>query len=322
MSKSGLVRQVNAGGYLYMRPVSRSGMNRILARSLHDAEVTISVDATEQVDHFEKSYFWAPVTLTASNNKLNFKAESGGAELTAVVPTGTYEAPEHLAKAVRDAIHEVIVPEPNREWTVFWDPDTSKFTISHHADNDPSTPLYFDALWKTGTNGADGTDTHIGTVLGFSDAADDISAGDDFVTGEWIGVSTGGADVLQATAHTPITAPVVYADGVALTITTDYTIDLPSGVVTLVNGQTTLGDVITIDYTWQNPLTNTSKTSGTAVGTAVSWSSKASLVVSPRGLKEYAIPAGGLLRFKADVGQVELTFYGTPGFVDPPYSQG
>ena len=137
-----------------------------------------------------------------------------------------------------------------------------------------------------------------------------------------IGISTGGADVLQATANFPITDATVYANGVALTITTDYTINLTTGVVTLVGGQTVALDEITIDYTWQSPVANASKTSDNALGTAVSWSAGPNLVVVAQGQKTYDLPDGGVLRFKADVGQVELTFYGTPGFDDPPYSQG
>jgi hypothetical protein len=53
--------------------------------------------------------------------------------------------------------------------TVTYSDTTKKFTI---ATNGAALSL----LWKTGTHGADNTDTHIGTLLGFSDAADDTAA--------------------------------------------------------------------------------------------------------------------------------------------------
>lgn len=240
MSESALVRRVNAGSYLYMKPSSRSGLNRVRALSQHDAQVTVSVEVTEQADHFEKERYWSPVVLTASNNKIDFVAESGGPELNAVVPEGTYSSPLLLAKAVRDALHDTDPASGNREYSVDWDEAAFRFVIAHHVDNDPSTAGYLDLLWNTGTNGAVGTDTHIGTVLGFDDAADDTGAG---------------------------------------------------------------------SYTGDNQ-----------VGTEVTWSAGPNLVVVAQGLKDYDLPDGSVLRFKADVGQVELTFYGS--YDDPPYSQG
>lgn len=70
------------------------------------------------------------------------------------------------------------------------------------------------------------------------------------ITGETIGTSTGGADVMY-TDYNPIVAAsfTVYADSAELTETTDYAIVLSTGEVTLVNGQTSVDDVITIDYT-------------------------------------------------------------------------
>ena len=316
MSETGLVRRVNAGSYLYMKQKNRTGAGQILAQSKHGVQVTVAVDATEEESHFDAARYFSPIVIDATNNLINFKATSGGSELTATVASGTYADPKNLATAVRDALNAADVGAGNREWVVSWDSDTYKFTITH-LEETTGEGDYFDILWKTGTNGSDNTDTHIGTALGFDDTADDLSTGDALVTGEWLAVSTGGADVLPAPAHVPLTSPTVYANGVALVDTTDYAIVLATGVVTLVNGQTTVGDVITIDYTWQSPLANASKTADNAVGTVPSWTSKPNIVVPAQAQKFSAVPAGKILRFKCDVGEMELTFFGTDGWEDP-----
>jgi len=41
-------------------------------------------------------------------------------------------------------------------------------------DTDAQQP--FSLLWQSGTHGSDGKDTHIGTILGFNDVADDTGA--------------------------------------------------------------------------------------------------------------------------------------------------
>lgn len=320
MSESGLVRRVSAGEYLYMRQVNRTGPGRVLARSKHGAEVTVSVESTEELKHFDTDRYFSPVVIDATNDKINFKASEGGPELTATLAHGTYVDPSNLAFAVRQALHYTDPGSEHSEWAVSWDPVASKFTISHHVNGDPSQGEYFDVLWKTGLNGADNTDTSAAAALGFDDAADDLSTGDAFVTGEVLAYSTGGADVLPATENQPITAVTVYADGVALTGGgTDYTINLTTGVVTLVDGQTDAGALITIDYTYQSPVANASKTADNPVGTAVSWTSRPSIVVKAQGTKYHDLPAGSILRLKADVGPVELTFYGLSGvsFEDP-----
>lgn len=319
MSESGVVRQVNAGSYLYVKKQNRTSAGRILAKSRHGAQVTISVAATEEEKHFDVARYFTPVVISTANNKINFKASSGGPQLTATVASGTYADGKALAFAVREALVAADPAPGHREYIVDWDPATHKFTLSHVEE---STGLgdYFDILWKTGTNGSDNTDTHIGTVLGFSDAADDLSAGAVAVVGEVLAYSTGGADVLPAAKHIPVLAsptPVVRANGVALTVTTDYTIVLATGVVTLVAGQTTAGHLITIDYSYTSLTANASKLADNPVGATPTWTSKPNLVVKAQGQVFYDIPAGKILRFKADVGQVDLTFYGSPSFEDP-----
>lgn len=109
------------------------------------------------------SYYFNPIEITASNNKLNFN--EGGSELTATITAAWYKNPEHLADAVATAMNAVATANI----TVTYSKTTGKFTIV----SDGAT---LNILWKTGTNGSDNTDTHIGTKLGYSDAANDTGA--------------------------------------------------------------------------------------------------------------------------------------------------
>ncbi len=108
--------------------------------------------------------------VTTSNNKLDFKIGAG--ELTATITAGTYvmgatqATAGSLCKAIYDAIHAA---EATGTYTVTHSTTTGLTTITRSAGT-------FEILWKTGTNGSDGTDTHIGTLIGFSDSADDTGA--------------------------------------------------------------------------------------------------------------------------------------------------
>ena len=397
MQEMGLVRQVNAGSYLYMKKSNRTGSGRVLAKSVFGAQVTVSVAATEEAANFDTTRFFSPVVITSSNNRINFKSASGGSQFTGVVDVGTYYDPKSLAYAVERAM-TIADPTGNHEFRVTWIPDSHKFQI-HHIVELTGAEDYLLLMWKTGANGSDNTDTHIGTALGYSDTADATTVGTAAVVGEMLGVSTGGlvavvnevlgtstggADVFPAAAHIPIRSsptPVVKANGTPLvlttdytivlatgvvtlvlgqtssgdqitisytygvaqnlqaaahipvlssptpvvkkngtttmTLTTDYTINLTSGVVTLVAGQTTSGDVITINYSYTSNTALSPLVAANAVGSTVTWSAKTDLVVKAGGTKYYDLPDGTVLRFKADVGEVELTFFGPVEYSDP-----
>ena len=54
--------------------------------------------------------------------------------------------------------------------TVSYDDNTGKYTISSDG------AVTFELLWATGVSGSGGTDTHIGTLLGYDDSSDDTAA--------------------------------------------------------------------------------------------------------------------------------------------------
>jgi len=106
------------------------------------------------------SYYFNPLRVDSTNNKLNFTDDDG--TFTATIPSKVYKNPHELARAIAAAMDTANSGETH---SVSYSNSTGKFTIT-------STGTVLSLLWKTGTNGSDFTDTHIGTLIGFSDAAD------------------------------------------------------------------------------------------------------------------------------------------------------
>lgn len=105
-------------------------------------------------------YYFNPLRVDSTNNKINFTDDTGTA--TATVPSKVYKNPHDLARAIAAAMDTANAAVTH---SCSYSNSTGKFTIS-------ATGTTLSLLWKTGTNGSDNTDTHIGTLLGFSDAAD------------------------------------------------------------------------------------------------------------------------------------------------------
>ncbi len=108
-------------------------------------------------------YYYDPMIVTANNKYLDF--DEGSTELNAVVTTGTYKDPYELAAAIELAMDAVATADI----TVTYSDSTRKFTIA-------TGGATLNLKWKTGTHGSDNTDTHIGTLIGFVDTANDTSA--------------------------------------------------------------------------------------------------------------------------------------------------
>jgi len=108
-------------------------------------------------------YYWNPIVIDATNKFMDF--DDGGGEENVFVAEKTYKDPTDLAAALQTAMDGATADNI----TVVYDSDTGKFVTT----SDGGT---FELLWKTGVKGSDNTDTHIGTLLGFDDAADDTGA--------------------------------------------------------------------------------------------------------------------------------------------------
>lgn len=105
--------------------------------------------------------FYSEMVVSNANNKINFEDDDG--VVAGTVVNGTYKTPQELAAAVTTAMNAA---NGNETALCVYSTVTGKFTIT-------STGTLLSLLWKTGANGSDNTDTHIGTLLGYSDAADD-----------------------------------------------------------------------------------------------------------------------------------------------------
>lgn len=108
-------------------------------------------------------FFFDPMIVTAANKWLDVK--EAGAELNVALSERVYKDPYDLASAIETALNSVCVAAI----TCVYSDSTRKFTIA-------SGGAVFEILWKTGVHGSDNLDTHIGTLIGFLDAADDTAA--------------------------------------------------------------------------------------------------------------------------------------------------
>lgn len=106
-----------------------------------------------------------PMKVTASNKFLDFNV--GGSELNITLDEKTYRSPDELADAIQSKMNELTTGI-----TVVWNSfgaSAGKFTISKASGT-------LNILWKTGIHGSDNTDTHVGTLIGYSDAANDTGS--------------------------------------------------------------------------------------------------------------------------------------------------
>lgn len=123
------------------------------------AEISFDFEGTK--------YYTNQIRIDATNNKINFI--DNVSELTATLENRVYDNPLDLAAEVASKMTAASAPSQADTISVAFSSSTGKYTISSGGST-----LELD--WKTGTNGADNTDTHAGTVLGYSDAADDTGA--------------------------------------------------------------------------------------------------------------------------------------------------
>ena len=134
------------------------------------------------------SYYFNPVTITATNKYLDF--DDAGGEENASVAEKTYKDPHELADAIAVAMNALT----GDTITVTYSDSTGKWTIA----SDGAT---FSLLWNTGTN----TANTIGGAIGFDVAADDTGStsyeGDNAIDLSNITPSFDSADPLAAKAN-------------------------------------------------------------------------------------------------------------------------
>lgn len=104
-------------------------------------------------------YYFNPVHITASNNKLDF--DEGASDLAATIPPAWYKDPHELARAIENAMNAV----GGDEYTVTYSDATGKYKIE-------SDGVTLNLLWDSGSNSL----TSIGSTIGFAVDADDSGA--------------------------------------------------------------------------------------------------------------------------------------------------
>lgn len=104
--------------------------------------------------------FLLEVPITASNKWID--VDIGGGEVSTSIAVDDYDDMVAVAAALETALQVI-----DATFSVDIGED-GKVTIARTGS--------FSILWKNGTHGRLGTDTHIGTVLGFDDTDDDLSA--------------------------------------------------------------------------------------------------------------------------------------------------
>lgn len=100
-------------------------------------------------------FYFDPITLTATDTKLDFTDDDG--TWAATIAAKTYKDPHELAQAIQDAMNTANAGETH---TVTYDDTNGKFTIK-------STGTVLSLLWNTGANAAN----TIGDKIGFNTAA-------------------------------------------------------------------------------------------------------------------------------------------------------
>jgi len=132
-----------------------------------DISLTATELATMGVSFEGIGFYFNPVEIIAGNKNIDFTDDIG--TVAASVPLGYYKDPHELGDAIATVMTAAGAASGADIYTCTYSDTTGVFTIV-------SDGTVLSILWKTGTSGADGTDTHVGTTIGFSDAADDTGA--------------------------------------------------------------------------------------------------------------------------------------------------
>lgn len=102
-------------------------------------------------------FYYNPIVVSSANNKINFKDEVAGSELTATLESKAYQSPKNLAAEVAAKMTAASAAANADTISCTYDSLTGKYTIA-------TDGLELELLWATGTNAANAADT----ILGFA----------------------------------------------------------------------------------------------------------------------------------------------------------
>jgi len=123
--------------------------------------------ATCTADAEGLKYYFNFLKVTALNKYIDITDDSG--TITVTLTEKVYKTPQELESEITTKATAASVGSGDDVITCVYSNITGKFSLS----SDGST---FSLLWKTGTHGADGTDTSAAALLGYADAADDTGS--------------------------------------------------------------------------------------------------------------------------------------------------
>jgi len=112
--------------------------------------------------------YWNPLIIDSTNKYLDITDDGGTFVVT--LSENQYTSPHALASEIQTKGAAAALASGGDDFLCSYSDSTGKFTIS------TTTGTLLSILWKTGTHGADNADDHVGTLTGFSDAADDTGA--------------------------------------------------------------------------------------------------------------------------------------------------
>lgn len=102
-------------------------------------------------------YYFNPITIDSTNNKIDFDDDTGTTDSTATLTSKTYRSPHELATEITTKMTAASVGDGNDTITCTYSNTTGKFTIS-------TTGSALSLRWLTGAN----TATTVATTLGFT----------------------------------------------------------------------------------------------------------------------------------------------------------
>ena len=113
-------------------------------------------------------YFFNPIVITASNKYVDVTDDGGTIVVT--LTEGVYKDPIEFATHINTVMGTALLASGGDDFSCTYSSTTGLYTMV------TTTGTLFSILWKTGAHGADILDDHVGTTIGFSDAADSTGA--------------------------------------------------------------------------------------------------------------------------------------------------
>jgi len=136
------------------------------------SDLTVNIVAGEfinsSVSMTGTQYYFNPLTVTSSNKYIDVTDDGGTIVVT--LTEATYKDPHELAAHIEAVAGAALLASGGDDFSCSYSDSTGKYTMA------TTTGTVLSFLWKTGTHGADNADDHVGSLIGYADAADDTAS--------------------------------------------------------------------------------------------------------------------------------------------------